>query len=217
MSTDPLVRALRAEVGPAHVLVDPDATAAFTTDWTGRWGGTARAVVRPGTVGEVAGVLAACAAHGVAVVPQGGNTGLVGGGVPRGGEVVLVCTRLDALGAVDVDRREVTVGAGARLAAVQAHAAAVGLAYPVDLAARDSATIGGTVATDAGGIHVLRYGSTRAQVRGLEVVRADGRAEVVDDPAALDEVVGSEGTLAVVTAVRLGLVDPPTHHAAALL
>jgi FAD/FMN-containing dehydrogenase len=213
----PLLTALREVVGPAQVLTDPGAMAAFTTDWTGRWSGPARAVVRPGSPAEVAAVVTACVAHDTAIVPQGGNTGLVGGGVPRGGEVVLVCTRLDRLGDVDVAARAVTVGAGVSLAAVQAHAAAAGLAYGVDLAARDSATIGGTVATDAGGIRVVRYGTTRDQVLAVEVVRSDGRTEVVDDERGLDEIVGSEGTHGIVTAVRLRLHPPPAHRAVALL
>ncbi len=214
---DPLPAALGEVVGRAHVLIGTATTAAFTTDWTGRWSGPARAVVRPGSPTEVAQVLAVCRAHGAAVVPQGGNTGLVGGGVPRGGEVVVVCTRLDHLGPVDLTAREVTVGAGATLAAVRSHAAGSDLAYAVDLAARDSATIGGTVATDAGGIRVVRYGATREQVRAVEVVRSDGRIEVVDDSPGLDALVGSEGTLGIVTAARLGLVRPPSHRAVALL
>jgi FAD/FMN-containing dehydrogenase len=214
---DPLLAALREVVGASHVLADPGATAAFTTDWTGRWSGAARAVVRPGSRTEVAAVMTACVAHAAAIVPQGGNTGLVGGGVPRGGEVVVVCTRLDHLGEVDVAAREVTVGAGVTLAAVQAHAAAAGLAYGVDLAARGSATIGGTVATDAGGIRVVRYGTTRDQVLAVEVARSDGRIEVVDDPSGLDAVVGSEGTHGIVTSVRVRLHLPSTHRAVALL
>ena len=222
---DPLLSELAEVVGAAHVLSDPDARAAYETDWTGRWRGRARAVVRPADTGEVAGVLAACARHGVAVLPQGGNTGLVGGGVPRDGEVVVCLTRLDHLGPVDRPGREVTVGAGATLAAVHAHAAAAGLAYGVDLAARDTATIGGTIATDAGGIRVVRHGTTRAQVLGVEAVLADGT--VLDrlggggqDRAGYDlagMLVGSEGTLAVVTRARLALVEPAAPGAVALV
>ncbi|TVR23677.1 MAG: FAD-binding oxidoreductase [Nitriliruptor sp.] len=213
-------------VGPTQVLDDPGSCAAFETDWTGRWQGRARAVVRPADTAEVAAVVTACADQGAAIVPQGGNTGLVGGSVPRDGEVVVSLTRLDDLGPVGVDAREVTVGAGATLAAVQEHAAAAGLAYGVDLAARDSATIGGTIATDAGGIRVVRYGATREQVRRLEVVLADGRiveGGVGDgggpsgEPADLGSVIGSEGTLALITSARLRLLEPPRHRAVALL
>ncbi len=221
--TDPLLSRLAEVVGPTQVLTDPGARAAFETDWTGRWRGRARAVVRPADTAEVAAVVTACVDHGAAIVPQGGNTGLVGGSVPRDGEVVVSLTRLDALGPVDVAAREVTVGAGASLAAVQEHAAAAGLAYGVDLAARDSATIGGTIATDAGGIRVVRYGATRSQVRRLEVVLADGRIVegAIGQPAAgqpdLAPVIGSEGTLALITAARLRLMEPPRHRAVALL
>ena len=226
VADDPLVARLAQLVGPTQVLTDPGACAAFETDWTGRWRGRARAVVRPADTGEVAAVVTACAEEGTAIVPQGGNTGLVGGSVPRDGEVVVSLTRLDGLGPVDVDAREVAVGAGATLAAVQRHAAAAGLAYGVDLAARDTATIGGTIATDAGGIRVVRYGTTRAQVQRLEVVLADGRivegsvgegGEVPGQPADLARVIGSEGTLALITGARLRLLEPPRHRAVALL
>jgi FAD/FMN-containing dehydrogenase len=147
-------------------------------------------------------------------VPQGGNTGLVGGGVPRDGEVLLSLTRLSSLGPVDPIAGQVTIGAGATLAAVQRHVRAAGFDVGVDLAARDSATIGGMVSTNAGGLRVLRWGSMRAQVAGLEAVLADGRvitrlAGLPKDSTGYDLVgglVGSEGTLAVLTAVRLRLV-----------
>ncbi|HET9144389.1 FAD-binding oxidoreductase, partial [Actinophytocola sp.] len=166
---------LAALVGPEHVLTDRDVLAGYETDWTGRYRGRARLAVRPADSGEVAGVLRACRAAGAPVVPQGGNTGLVGGGVPRDGEVVLSLARLTGLGPVDPLAGQVTVGAGATLAAVQRHVRATGLDVGVDLAARDSATIGGMVATNAGGLRVLRWGSMRAQVAGLEAVLADGR------------------------------------------
>ncbi len=215
-AADALVTALAAIVGEDHVLVDPGRRATFETDWTGRWSGDARCVVRPADTDEVAAVVAACATHRAAVVPQGGNTSLVGGSVPRGGEVVVSLTRLDVLEPVDLAAHQVTVGAGATLAAVQRHAAAAGLAYGVDLAARDTATIGGTIATDAGGIRVVRHGATRAQVVGLEAVLADGGVVsrlggVVADGVGYDLpglLVGSEGTLAIVTRARLALIPP---------
>jgi FAD/FMN-containing dehydrogenase len=209
--------ALSSVVGREHVLTDPDLRAGAEVDWTGRWRGTARAVVRPGTPGEVAAVLAACAAAGVPVVPQGGNTGLVGGGVPAGvdGAVVLSTRRLSGLAPVGADGT-VVAGAGATIAAVQAHAAAAGWQFGMDWAARDSATVGGAVATNAGGLRVLRWGSARAQLVGAEVALASGallsRVEgpVKDStgyelPALL---CGSEGTLGVLTRVRLRLVPP---------
>ena len=223
--SDRLAAALAEVVGPTHVLTDADLRAPYETDWTRRFTGTARLVVRPGDTAEVAAVLHRCSEAGAAVVPQGGNTGLVGGGVPRGGEVLLSLSRLDHLGEVDLVAEQVTVGAGATVAALQAHAEASGLVYPVDFAARDSATIGGTVATNAGGIRVLRYGSTRRQVLGIEAVTADGRivsrmAGLVKDNAGYDLaalLAGSEGTLAVITAVRLQLVPRLGRRVAALL
>ncbi|MDD2859204.1 MAG: FAD-binding oxidoreductase, partial [Candidatus Nanopelagicales bacterium] len=172
-----LLEQLRAVVGAGHVLVDEAGTAAFTVDWTRRFTGRCLAVVRPASTDEVARVLQACSAAGQAVVIQGGSTGLVGGAVPAASgpaPVVLSTTRLDAIGTVDALTGQLTAGAGATLAAVQAKAQAAGWHYGIDLAARDSATIGGNVATNAGGIHVVAYGMTRAQVLGVEAVLADG-------------------------------------------
>jgi len=173
----------------------------------------------------VAAVLRLCTAEGRAVVVQGGNTGLVGGATPAGGEVLLSLTRLRELGSVDPASAQVTVGAGVTLAALQAHARAADLDVGVDLAARDSATIGGLVATNAGGIRVLRHGSMRSQVVGLEAVLADGSvisrlAGLAKDGTGYDLIgllAGSEGTLAVVTAVRLRLVPRLRSRAVALL
>ncbi|MEP6797527.1 MAG: FAD-binding oxidoreductase [Lapillicoccus sp.] len=216
---------LRAVVGGQHVLVDPSLTASFETDWTRRFSGHARCVVRPGSTAEVAGCLQACSRHGVAVVPQGGNTGLVGGSVPVDGEVVLSTVRLTEIGPVDDVAGQVTVGAGTTLAAVQQAARAAGLDVGVDFAARDSATIGGLVSTNAGGENVLRYGGTRQQVVGLEAVLVDGsilsRLEALPkDNTGYDLtglLSGSEGTLAVLTAVRVRLWPLLTRRSVALL
>ncbi len=209
-----LIEQLGLIVGGAHVLVGRELTEGYSVDWTGRFRGEAAAVVRPGTTGEVAAVVTACAAAGVSVVPQGGNTGLVGGGVPRHGEVVISSRRLGALGPVDVVARQVTVGAGATLAEVAVHCAPYGLEPPVDLAPRDSCTIGGMVATNAGGTRVVRHGTMRRHVAGVEAVLGDGstishlqglgKDNTGYDLAGL--LTGSEGTLGIVTAVRLGLV-----------
>ncbi len=222
---DALVAALAGVVGETHVVTDAGARAAYETDWTGRFHGAARCVTRPRGSAEVAGVLAVCARAGVPVVPQGGNTGLVGGGVPRGGEVVLSMSRCDDVAPVDADAGEVVVGAGVPLADVQSAARAAGLDFGVDLAARGSATIGGMVATNAGGVHVLRYGSMRDQVIGVEAVLADG--SVVGRVPALRKdntgynlaglLCGSEGTLAVVTRVHLRLVPHLAERVVALL
>ena len=214
-----LERALVDAVGSAHVLTDPDLRAPYETDWTRRFTGRARAVVRPADTAQVAAVVRACAEHQVPLVTQGGNTGLVGGSVPRGdgAQVVLSTCRLDTVSEVDVARREVVAGAGATIAAVQTRAESAGLAYGVDLASRDSATVGGTVATNAGGLHVVRHGTSAAQVRGIEAVLADGSVVSRLDPPPQDNagydlprlLAGSEGTLAVITAARLRLVARP--------
>ena len=218
---------LASVVGAAHVLTDPDLRASFEVDWTGRRRGVARAVVRPGTGAEVAAILARCAAGGVTVVPQGGNTGLVGGSVPgpgAAGTVVLSTRRLTDLAPVGADGT-VVVGAGATLADVQAHAARAGWQLGLDWAARDTATIGGAIATNAGGLRVLRWGPARAQLVGAEVALADGslpsRVEgPLKDSTGYDLsglMCGSEGTLGVLTRIRLRLVPVlPAHRAVAL-
>jgi FAD/FMN-containing dehydrogenase len=216
-------------VGAGQVLVDADVRAPFEVDWTRRFGGPALLVVRPGSTAEVAAVVQTCAAERVGVVVQGGNTGLVGGGVPgpdSGPPVVVLSTvRLRRVDPVDAVAAQVTAGGGATLAAVQEAAAQGGLAFPVDLAARDSATIGGMVATNAGGLHVMRYGAMRAQVIGVEAVLADGRvvsrlSGLVKDNTGYDLsqlLVGSEGTLGIVTAARLRLVPEQPEKVVALM
>lgn len=220
-----LLETLRRIVGDAHVLTDPDIVAGQVRDWTGRFAGSTPAVVRAGTVDEVAAVVLACAEAGAAVVPQGGNTGLVGGSVPLHGELVLDLRRLDELGPVDARAGQTTAQAGVTIARLQRHARAAGWDYGIDLAARDSATVGGTVATNAGGVHVLRYGATRHQLLGVEAVFADGRVMRRLDGLEKDNtgydlsglLCGSEGTLAVITAARLRLVPHLPHVAVALL
>jgi FAD/FMN-containing dehydrogenase len=220
-----LPAALREAVGEAHVIEDPAVRASYESDWSGRFRGSARCVVRPGSTAQVADVVRACAAAGVAICLQGGNTGLVGGGVPVDGGVLLSLSRLSELDPVDVVAGQVTVGAGSTLAAVQRHVAGHGLDVGVDFAARESATIGGMVATNAGGERVLRYGTMRAQVAGIEAVLADGTvvsrlAGLPKDNTGYDLVsllAGSEGTLAVITRVRLQLVPAPAGRAVALI
>ncbi len=220
MTSVEIVSALSTIVGGAHVVVDDDQRAGYETDWTGRWSGRCEAVVRPGTTDEVAAVLRWCSEHGLAVVTQAGNTGLVGGGVPRPDDtearatIVLSMRRFDALSAPDDSSMQVTCGAGVTIAAWQRAARAGGLDTPIDFAARDSATIGGAIATNAGGSRVLRFGTMRQQVVGVEAVLADGT--VVGSLAGLAKetvglhwpslLAGSEGTLAIITAARLRLV-----------
>jgi FAD/FMN-containing dehydrogenase len=215
--------------GPAALVDDLRAVApvaadltGFEVDWTGRYRGTALAVVLPRSCEEVVRALAVCARLGVGVTVRGGGTGLVAGAVPDG-TVVLCTTRLDALG--PVEDGTVVAGAGVPLAAVQRRARDAGWEYGVDLAARDSATVGGTVATNAGGLHVVAHGTTRAQVLGVEAVLADGRVVrrlggLAKDATGYDLgqlLVGSEGTLGVVTAVRLRLVPRPATVETALV
>jgi FAD/FMN-containing dehydrogenase len=223
--SDGLVATLRAIVGDAHVLTDADMRAGYETDWLRQWHGTTPAVVRPGSVAEVSAVVRACAAAGVAIVPQGGNTGLVGGSVPRDGAVLLSLQRLTTLGEVDLLSNQVTVGAGVTIQTLQQHARAAGLDFAVDWGARATATVGGAVNTNADGSRVVRFGTMRAQVMGLQAVLADG--SIVDQLSGLAKetagphlpslLVGSEGTLAVVTAARLRLVPWYRETAAALI
>jgi FAD/FMN-containing dehydrogenase len=220
-----LLDALHDAVGAEHVLVDAGVKASYETDWTGRFTGKAAAVVRPATTEQVVAVVLACAASSTPIVTQGGNTGLVGGGVPSDGEVLLSLTRLAHVGPVDVTAAQVTVGAGATLASVQRQVCGHGFEVGVDLAARDSATIGGLVATNAGGLHVLRHGSMRAQVVGAEAVLADESVisrlgGLAKDSTGYDLVsllCGSEGTLGILTQVRLRLVPHLPARAVALL
>jgi FAD/FMN-containing dehydrogenase len=220
-----LEQALADLVGPSHVLSDPDLTSSYEHDWTGRYGGRARLVVRPRDVSQTAAVMAACASHGAAVIPQGGNTGLVGASVPRGGEVVLSLRRLNEIGEVDMAVGQVTVGAGATLAALQAAARSAGEDAALDFGARDSCTVGGVVACDAGGARALRHGTARAHVAGLEAVLADGSivsrlAGLTKDNAGYDLpslLVGSEGTLGIITRVRWKLAPLLSARVAALV
>jgi FAD/FMN-containing dehydrogenase len=216
-----LTEELAAITGEANVLTGRDVMAGYVTDWTGRYRGTAACVVRPASTAEVAEVIQACARRGTAIVPQGGNTGLVGGSVPwrRGAAagtappVVLSTRALRGLGPVDLVAGQVTAGAGVTIAELGAHARKAGFSYGVDLASRDSATVAGTIATNAGGVHTVRYGFTRAQVLGLEAVLADGSivsrlSGLTSDNAGYDLpglLAGSEGTLGVITAARLRL------------
>ena len=212
---DDLLAELAAIAGADNVLTDPDVTGGYTTDWTRRFRGQARCVVRPASTGEVSAVVRACAAAGVPVVPQGGNTGLAGGGIPLSG-VLVSLRRLGRLDPVDTVAAQVTAGAGVTIAELRAHAARAGLEYGVDLAARDSATVGGTIATNAGGIQTIRYGHTRAQLLGVEAVLADGSVisrlgGIQSDNTGYELaqlLAGSEGTLGIVTAARLRLWRP---------
>lgn len=221
----PLLSSLRSAVGAANVLTEGDLSA-WELDWRKRFRGRALAVVRPGSTAEVAAVVKACAAHGTAIVPQGGNTGLVGGSVPddSGSQVVLNLSRMQRVREIDTANMTMTVEAGCVLQAVQAAAAAQDLLFPLSLAAQGSCTIGGNLATNAGGTQVLRYGNARELCLGVEVVTASG--EIWNGLTGLrkdntgydlrDLFVGSEGTLGVITAATLKLHPQPAAITTAL-
>ncbi len=221
----PLFDALRAVVGKDHVLTDPDMRSGYEIDWLRQYIDDTPCVVRPRTTEQVAGVLRVCAEAGVAVVAQGGNTGLVGGSTPRDGAVLLSMRRFDELGEVDLRAMQVTAGAGVTIEQLQQHTRAAGVDFAVDWGARATATVGGAVNTNAGGSRVVRFGTMRAQVMGLEAVLADGSIitqlaglpKETAGPSLTSLLVGSEGTLAVVTAARLRLVPWYRETAAALV
>ena len=218
---------LTSLLGPAAVLTDPADVAPYCTDWRGMYSGTAAAVLRPASTDEVAGALRLCHGAGVAVVPQGGNTGLSGGSVPdpSGTQIVLSLTRMRAVRDVDTVGDTITVEAGVVLADLQEAAAAAGRLFPLSLGAEGSCTVGGNLATNAGGTAVLRYGMMRELVLGLEVVLPDGR--VWDGLRALRKdntgydltqlFVGSEGTLGIITAATLRLFPATPRRATAWL
>jgi FAD/FMN-containing dehydrogenase len=222
--TDLLDR-LRTAVGDTHVLTEPGDVAPYVVDWTGTHEGRALAVVRPGSTAEVAEVVSACAETRTPVVPQGGNTGLVGGGVPdaSGRSVVVSLGRMRSVRDVDPVAGTITVDAGVVLADVQAAAERAGRLFPMSLGSEGSCTIGGNLATNAGGTAVLRYGMTRELVLGLEVVLPDGRVwdglrGLRKDNTGYDLTqlfVGSEGTLGVITGAILRLFPATPRHATA--
>jgi FAD/FMN-containing dehydrogenase len=218
---DRLLAELRAAVGPAQVLCAQDGhdLSAYELDWRRRHRGRALAVVRPASTEQVAACVRACAAHGASIVPQGGNTGLVLGGVPdaSGTQVVLSLQRLNRIRALDRDNLTLTVEAGCVLRVAQQAVEEAGLWLPLSLAAEGSCTIGGNLATNAGGTQVLRFGNARDLCLGLEVVTADGQiwhglSGLRKDNTGYDLrhlFIGSEGTLGVITAAVLKLVPQP--------
>ncbi len=222
----PLIAELRCLLGERHVLTAADDMASYCTDWRGRYAGSALCVALPGSTDEVAAAVRACVGTGVAgvpMVPQGGNTGLCGGATPVGGEVVLSLRRMNRIRAIDADNNSITVEAGCTLQAVQEAATAADRLFPLSLAAEGSATLGGNLSTNAGGVQVLRYGNARELTLGLEVVLADGR--IWDGLRALRKdntgydlkhlFIGAEGTLGLITAATLKLFPRPRTHATA--
>ena len=215
---NPVIGTLRHIVGDAHVLHQGDLSA-WEQDWRKRVHGRALCVVRPGSTAEVAAVVEACAAAGASIVPQGGNTGLVAGSTPdeSGSQVVLSLQRMKAVRELDASNLTMTVDAGCVLQAVQEAAHKAGFLFPLSLAAEGSCTIGGNLATNAGGTQVLRYGNARDLCLGLEVVTAQG--EIWHGLSGLrkdntgydlrDLFIGSEGTLGIITAATMKLYPLP--------
>ena len=225
MSIRPVIAGLEAILGPTAVSQDPAELHHWGRDWTRSDTPAPWAVCWPKSTAEVAATLRWCREHGVPVVPSGGRTGLAGGAMAIWGELVLSLDRLRFLGQVDVLNRSVSVGAGVPNQVLQDHCAPHGLWWPVDLASKGSATIGGNLATNAGGLRVVRYGHARRWLLGLEAVGADG--QILCEERALHKdnsgtdlgqlLIGSEGTLAVITAATLQLAALPGPTTVALL
>lgn len=221
-----VVERLSAELGTGRILLsEPAEVAAYTADWTKKYRGEALCVLRPRNTSEVSMCVRACRKFGLKLVPQGGNTGLVGASVPRDGEVVLSLSRLNKIEEFDTASATVRVGAGVVLQALHEDLAARGHVFPVDLGARGSCQIGGMIATNAGGIKVLRYGHMREQILGLEVVLADGKVlsnlnKLKKNNTGLDLkhlFVGSEGMLGIITRAVLQARPTPQALQTALL
>jgi FAD/FMN-containing dehydrogenase len=216
-----LAEDLQAVVGAGHVLTGAD-MARYRRDWMGKYEGAPLVVVRPASTAEVSAVVRIAAAHGVAVVPISGNTGLVGGTMTTGG-LMLSLERMNRIRALKPDARLVVAEAGVILTRLHEAAEAEGLYFPLWFGARGSAMLGGVLSTNAGGSNVLRYGSTRGLCLGLEVVLADGRvldlmSELHKDNSGYDlkqMFIGAEGTLGIITAAVMKLVPAPKAHATA--
>jgi FAD/FMN-containing dehydrogenase len=214
-----LLGQLHSIVGPAGMLTEPSDTAAYAEDWRRLYRGRTAAVIRPANAAELAEVIRACATAGVAVVPQGGNTSMVGGAVPAedGSELVISLARMHAVRALDPIDMTMTIEAGATLKAAQDAAADAGCLLPLSISAEGSAQIGGVLATNAGGNNTVRYGNARDLVLGLEVVLPDGqiwnglrRLRKDNTGYCLRQLfVGAEGTLGIITAAVLKLVPRP--------
>jgi FAD/FMN-containing dehydrogenase len=217
--------ALREQLGEAGLLMGGD-LAAYENDWRKRYVGKALAVARPASTEEVAAVMRLCHEHRVPVVPQGGNTGLVGGSTPddSGQQLLLSLTRMKRVRSIDLANASLTAEAGCVLAEIQTTAAGAGMLFPLSLAAEGSCTLGGNLATNAGGTQVLRYGNARELCLGLEVVTATG--EVWHGLSGLrkdntgydlrDLFIGSEGTLGIITAATMKLYPQPKERLTAL-
>ncbi|MYL98261.1 FAD-binding protein [Novosphingobium sp. FGD1] len=205
-----------ALLGPRGLTQDPDLLSPWLTDWRGRFTGRALALASPADTQELSALVRLCAAHRIPIVPQGGNSGMSGGATPdaSGTALLLSLRRMNAISEIDTQARQVTCGAGVVLQTLHEAAEAQGLRFPLTLGGKGSATVGGLISTNAGGSQVLRHGSMRALVLGVEAVLADGQVFSALTPLKKDNrgfdlkqlLVGSEGTLGIVTAATLRLV-----------
>ena len=222
-----LLDACRRVLGNSNVLTDQPSTAAYTTDWTGKYQAEALAVVRPSATQEVADIVTLCARHEIAIVPQSGNTGICGGSVPIDGRpsIVLSLSRMNRIRAIDIGARTATVDGGVILEALHNAVEEHGLIFPLMFGARGSAMIGGNLSTNAGGSNVLRYGNTRDLCLGIEAVLADGSifnglTGLRKDNTGYDLknlLIGAEGTLGIITGAVLKLYPQPRIRATAFL
>ena len=223
----PVLARLKAAVAPGAALESEADTDPFVRDWRGRYRGATPLVLRPGSTAEVSAIVAICAETGTALVPQGGNTGMVAGGIPRAGgeDIVLSLSRMKRILDLDPVNHTMTVEAGCVLAEIQAAAREAGRLFPLSLAAEGSCQIGGNLSTNAGGTAVLRYGNARDLVLGLEVVLPDG--SVWDGLRALRKdnsgfdlkqvFLGAEGSLGIITAAVIKLFPLPAETVAAMV
>ena len=215
---------LKSLLGSGRISEDEDIIKTYSDDWTGRYRGSARAVISPQSTDEVAEILNWCSTNRVGVVPQGGNTGMVGGSTPLNGELIISLRKMKNVNFSDTNDNQIVAEAGATLLEIQNLALERSMIYGVDFAARDSATIGGTIATNAGGLNVLRYGTTRRQIISVEAVTGTG--EIIGNLNGLDKdntgyhlpslLCGSEGTLAIVTRAKLRLRPKPKENVSIL-
>ena len=215
---------LKSLLGSGRISEDEDIIKTYSDDWTGRYRGSARAVISPQSTDEVAEILNWCSTNQVGVVPQGGNTGMVGGSTPLNGELIISLKKMKNVNFSDTNDNQIVAEAGATLLEIQNLALERSMIYGVDFAARDSATIGGTIATNAGGLNVLRYGTTRRQIISVEAVTGTG--EIIGNLNGLDKdntgyhlpslLCGSEGTLAIVTRAKLRLRPKPKENVSIL-
>ncbi len=226
MTDDAFLQACANAIGAAHVLTTPEDQAPYLIDWRKRYSGRARAVLRPADAGEVCALVQLCNEHGVPIVPQGGNTGLCGGATPdmEGGSVVISLQRMQRVRVVDPINNTITVDAGCILVNVQQAAADADRLFPLSLAAEGSCTIGGNLATNAGGTAVLRYGNARELCLGIEAVLPNGelwnglRGLRKDNTGydLRDLLIGAEGTLGIITGAMLKLFPQPRAQVTAL-